>query len=119
MTHFHHDTDTRYRDFPLLHLHRSCKSTLKHSRQAPPSCRTMAAAKAVAGTASRAMALHKLSLDAVPLSGQRVLMRVDFNVPQDKKVRRVEAAELRGMARSTQAHCGVFADRRDHQHPAH
>lgn len=31
------------------------------------------------------MALNKLSLDSLDLSGKRVFMRCDFNVPQDKK----------------------------------
>jgi hypothetical protein len=41
-----------------------------------------AAAKNAASTAARA--LKKLSIDNVPISQQRVLIRVDFNVPQDK-----------------------------------
>ena len=41
-----------------------------------------ASAKNAAGTAARA--LNKLSIDSVPVSQQRVLIRVDFNVPQDK-----------------------------------
>merc|ERR1711975_161987 len=32
-----------------------------------------------------AMALNKLRIDAVDVSGKRVFIRVDFNVPQDKK----------------------------------
>ena len=31
------------------------------------------------------MSLNKLQLSAVDVSGKRVLIRVDFNVPQDKK----------------------------------
>ena len=31
------------------------------------------------------MSLNKLQLSTVDVSGKRVLIRVDFNVPQDKK----------------------------------
>ena len=31
------------------------------------------------------MGLKKLQLDTVDVAGKRVLIRVDFNVPQDKK----------------------------------
>ena len=31
------------------------------------------------------MELNKLAIDALELSGKRVFMRCDFNVPQDKK----------------------------------
>ena len=30
-------------------------------------------------------ALNKLKIDSVDVAGKRVLIRVDFNVPQDKK----------------------------------
>ena len=32
--------------------------------------------------------LKKLRIDAVDVSGKRIFIRVDFNVPQDKKVQR-------------------------------
>ena len=31
------------------------------------------------------MALNKMSLSDINVSGKRIFMRVDFNVPQDKK----------------------------------
>ena len=31
------------------------------------------------------MSLNKKQIDSVDVSGKRVLIRVDFNVPQDKK----------------------------------
>ena len=39
----------------------------------------------VAKKAKPAMSLNKTSLNDVDVKGKRVLMRVDFNVPQDKK----------------------------------
>ncbi|XP_070197995.1 phosphoglycerate kinase 1-like isoform X2 [Littorina saxatilis] len=64
---------------PVFTKDQFCREKLKDEEKMPPCCKTK--------NESTEMALNKLSIDKVDVKGQRVVMRVDFNVPlKDGKI---------------------------------